>query len=177
MTKDTGIGRGNYIRKAKSVNCYTCSTKFDTCSHSVKINCPNCRKLLQNKRCNKWGKEHKEQMKEYYKEYNKSDRGKELKKINAKKNYSKYAERRKAYARQYWKDNKELYNAKLYNITLEEYKTITTKCLVCGFTELVDLHHKDNNHKNTKLSNLIGLCPNHHFLIHRKHKTLEELLK
>ena len=50
----------------------------------------------------------------------------------------------------------------------EIYSELTKECAVCGFTELVDLHHRDENRDNNNLNNLIGLCPNHHLLIHRK---------
>lgn len=64
-----------------------------------------------------------------------------------------------------------------YGITLEQYNEITTKCFICGFDVYnVDLHHKDDNHKNAKLSNFIGLCPNHHAMIHRTNATIEDLI-
>lgn len=55
---------------------------------------------------------------------------------------------------------------KLHNIDNETYKKITAKCLICGFDKVVDLHHLDNNHKNNSEDNMIGLCPNHHKMIH-----------
>ena len=114
------------------------------------MNCPECRRKLQNQRCKDYNKRNKEKMREYRHKYRQRD-------------YVKI----KIYQRK---------RASKYNITNEQYETITTKCLVCGYTDLVDLHHKDCNHSNNNLNNLIGLCPNHHFLIHRKGKTLEELL-
>ena len=43
---------------------------------------------------------------------------------------------------------------------------MTQKCIICGFKEIVDLHHFDQNSKNNNLSNLIPLCPNHHKMFH-----------
>ena len=40
------------------------------------------------------------------------------------------------------------------------------KCAICGFDKAVDLHHLDHNRKNNSRGNLIGLCPNHHKMIH-----------
>ena len=45
------------------------------------------------------------------------------------------------------------------------------KCIVCGFDELVDVHHIDNNRSNNDPKNLVFLCPNHHYLLHRKYST------
>lgn len=55
---------------------------------------------------------------------------------------------------------------RLHNIDNETYKRITTKCFICGFDKVVDLHHLDNDHKNNSESNMIGLCPNHHKMLH-----------
>ena len=53
-----------------------------------------------------------------------------------------------------------------YNLPLEVYKKITNKCTLCGFDKVVDLHHIDESHKNNSKKNLIGLCPNHHQMLH-----------
>jgi len=55
---------------------------------------------------------------------------------------------------------------KYHNIPLELWKEITKKCLICDFDKIVDLHHLDKNHENTAKENLIGLCPNHHKMLH-----------
>lgn len=57
---------------------------------------------------------------------------------------------------------------KYHNISLELYKKITKECAVCGFNQVVDLHHLDKNHKNSNENNLIGLCPNHHKMLHNE---------
>ncbi len=64
-----------------------------------------------------------------------------------------------------------------YGLTFEQYKKITKKCSIrnCHFSETVDLHHIDKNRNNNNISNLIGLCPNHHQLIHRlKYKLIRK---
>ena len=61
---------------------------------------------------------------------------------------------------------KDRKNTKYHNISPEDYKKITQKCLICGFSDVVELHHLDKNRKNNSPSNMIGLCPNHHKMIH-----------
>lgn len=45
-------------------------------------------------------------------------------------------------------------------------------CAICGFKDMVDLHHinglSDNEH-------IIALCPSHHMLIHRKHISIDKM--
>ncbi len=61
---------------------------------------------------------------------------------------------------------------KRYNLSYALYKEITSKCVICGFDKVIDLHHLDHNHKNNSRENLIGLCPNHHKMLHdRKYRS------
>ncbi len=55
---------------------------------------------------------------------------------------------------------------KYHNIDIELYKKITKACDICGFDKIVDLHHLDENKNNNSEENLIGLCPNHHKMLH-----------
>lgn len=55
---------------------------------------------------------------------------------------------------------------KNHGISFELWKEVTKKCVICNFDKIVDLHHLDRNHKNTSKGNLVGLCPNHHKMIH-----------
>ncbi len=69
---------------------------------------------------------------------------------------------------------------KWHNIDMPTYKKITDKCMICGFDKVVELHHLDKNKKNNSETNLIGLCPNHHKMIHRakyRKDVIEELNK
>lgn len=50
-------------------------------------------------------------------------------------------------------------------------------CQGCGHYGVVDNHHIDKNHNNNGEDNRIFLCPNCHALIHRRGKTLEEIVK
>lgn len=69
------------------------------------------------------------------------------------------------------KEIKEANVKKSYSLDMTTYHKITNKCIVCGFSTVVDLHHLDNNRKNNLIENLVGLCPNHHRMIHNiKHK-------
>ena len=41
------------------------------------------------------------------------------------------------------------------------------RCMRCGSTDTVQIHHKDKNHKNNDISNLIKLCYKCHCLAHK----------
>ena len=62
--------------------------------------------------------------------------------------------------------NREVTYIKYHNITPELYKKLTEKCVICGFSSVVDLHHLDEDKTNNSEANLIGLCPNHHKMLH-----------
>ena len=55
---------------------------------------------------------------------------------------------------------------KRHNIDIETYKKLTEKCVICGFDKFVALHHLDQDEKNNSETNLVGLCPNHHSMLH-----------
>ncbi len=55
---------------------------------------------------------------------------------------------------------------KYHKIPLELYKKVTKKCTLCNFDNIVELHHLDENKENSSETNLIGLCPNHHKMLH-----------
>ncbi|MBU4502850.1 MAG: hypothetical protein KKA79_09720 [Nanoarchaeota archaeon] len=68
-------------------------------------------------------------------------------------------------------------NIKRYhNISLAEWKAITKDCIICGFDKIVELHHLDKNKENNHENNLVGLCPNHHKMLHCE-KYEEEVVK
>lgn len=56
-----------------------------------------------------------------------------------------------------------------YYRVMKESK-IPSKCKLCGIddTRVLIIHHKDCNRKNYKISNLIWLCRNCHYLTHNK---------
>lgn len=66
---------------------------------------------------------------------------------------------------------------KLYNIDNLTYKEITKACILCGFDKVVDLHHLDHDHNNIYRDNLVGLCPNHHRMLHHRNHKREIHLK
>jgi hypothetical protein len=41
------------------------------------------------------------------------------------------------------------------------------KCVFCSETEVLEVHHIDENRDNNELDNLIVVCPTHHTKIHR----------
>ena len=70
-------------------------------------------------------------------------------------------------------------NARLaHNIPIELYEKLVKSCTICGFDKIVDLHHLDRDHSNVSESNLVGLCPNHHKMLHdrRYSKEIAKLL-
>lgn len=67
----------------------------------------------------------------------------------------------------FYYDNIRSYNArKMHNIDLKTWNEVRKQCIICEFDKAVDLHHLDGNRKNNSRDNLIGLCPNHHKMIH-----------
>jgi len=63
--------------------------------------------------------------------------------------------------------------AKSEKYGLLQYTTIAKKhynekCVVCGYNEVIDVHHIDENRQNNDPKNLVFLCPNHHAELHRK---------
>lgn len=77
-------------------------------------------------------------------------------------------------------DKVKKHNARRYhNIDIELYKKTTKECISCGFNKIVELHHIDNNKTNNAETNLAGLCPNCHRLIHSKQyqKEIFDILK
>ena len=80
------------------------------------------------------------------------------------------------YSKTFGRTSKETYQArKLYGLDYETWKDKTRSCVICGFYKIVDLHHLDKNHENRDSSNLIGLCPNHHRMLH-KSETSQQIL-
>lgn len=61
---------------------------------------------------------------------------------------------------------KAYHQRKKNNITLTQFRKTTKQCAICGFDKIVDIHHIDLNTTNNSPKNLIGLCPNHHRMIH-----------
>jgi len=74
--------------------------------------------------------------------------------------------------------NKAWNQKKAYGLTYPEYKKFTKKCVICGFNKIVDLHHLDEDKKNNSEKNFVGLCPNHHQMLHNFEfrKEIRELL-
>jgi 5-methylcytosine-specific restriction endonuclease McrA len=74
---------------------------------------------------------------------------------------------------QYLSNKQKIGSAKL-RIKLIKAGIFEKKCYECNRTTWNDydipleLHHKDNNHNNNQLSNLMLLCPNCHACCHRK---------
>lgn len=63
-----------------------------------------------------------------------------------------------------------------HKIAYDLWKNVTKKCIICGFDKIVELHHLDGNHNNNSKENFIGLCPNHHKMIHSE-EFKEDIIK
>ncbi len=64
-------------------------------------------------------------------------------------------------------DKNKAYNQrKQNNVDLKTFRKVTKQCVICDFNKIVDLHYIDTNKQNNSKKNLIGLCPNHHRMIH-----------
>lgn len=48
------------------------------------------------------------------------------------------------------------------------------ECVVCGESNIVTVHHLDENHNNNSPENLIPLCPTHHQYWHSRYKHMVE---
>lgn len=48
------------------------------------------------------------------------------------------------------------------------------ECVVCGESNIVEVHHLDEDHNNNIPENLIPLCPTHHQYWHSRFKSLVE---
>jgi 5-methylcytosine-specific restriction endonuclease McrA len=58
----------------------------------------------------------------------------------------------------------------LDKIALDTLRFGAKKCSICGYSEypeILQIHHKDKNPHNNQRYNLIVLCPNCHYLVHR----------
>jgi len=42
-----------------------------------------------------------------------------------------------------------------------------SSCCICGESEVLDVHHLDEDRDNNEISNLVPLCPTHHAYLHR----------
>jgi len=57
------------------------------------------------------------------------------------------------------------------NDPIRHYRTICFRyhkkqCVVCPFTRIVEVHHRDEDRRNNHPRNLIPLCSNHHKMAH-----------
>ena len=64
-----------------------------------------------------------------------------------------------------------------YRDTMLRLPAIKT-CKRCGVTDLrlLNVHHLDENHKNNAVENLVWLCYNCHFLVHKDKNEKEKFM-
>jgi hypothetical protein len=143
-----------YVKYSK---CIICGKKFrvrpkwnDTSSH-YKQTCgdPNCLfKLHSLKSKEKWNENRKEYMSKLF-----TGRDTTSWKIPRKEQKSN------------WKGGKT--SVAYRKIAFEDYG-LEKKCMQCGSTKNIDVHHKDKNRKNNKLENLLVMCHKCHIKYHDK---------
>ena len=44
------------------------------------------------------------------------------------------------------------------------------ECIICGEAKIVEVHHFDENNKNSSPDNLVPLCPTHHQYLHSRYR-------
>lgn len=149
----------------------------------------NVSKEKKAKRMKIYYQKNKEKLRAYAKIYNKKNKDKHSKR--AKKYRQKNKLKIRKYRMRFYQENKEKilarqkkrwketkaqrkYTAKEHGLTLEEYESVVSKCFVCGFDKVVDLHHLNGKKDKEKI---IGLCPNHHHMIHRLGFSLKRVIK
>ena len=84
----------------------------------------------------------------------------------------------KEYSKERVKKSGTLRRRALYHsLSVKEYLELTNKCCSCGYDLIVHIHHIIPKSKGgtNNIDNLIGLCPNCHYLLHYRGYTLDEL--
>ena len=73
--------------------------------------------------------------------------------------------------RRYYKDSH------VYHKIFEDYYWSIKYCMICWSTDKLQIHHKDKNHKNNDISNLIMLCYKCHCLAHEWDRVYKLMIK
>ena len=68
------------------------------------------------------------------------------------------------------KHDAELLGEKRFRLICFRYHK--KECIICGESNIVSVHHYDENHENNEPKNLIPLCPTHHCYMHSAHRKL-----
>lgn len=66
--------------------------------------------------------------------------------------------------------------AKHHTDEVAKYTTVAwrhheKRCIICGETKIVAVHHFDEDHHNNDPKNLIPMCPTHHQYMHSRYKS------
>ena len=133
--------------------------------------------------------ERKKKVREYMRDYQKTEKYKESRRkylqtnsgkmavsramkkyFSSPKGKSKAKENHKKYIQTPWgKDVQRRIMRRYYekkikpkklNLSEEEFKSLTKRCELCGFDKIVEIDYRDGNQKNTSKDNLVGHCPN-----------------
>ena len=155
----------------KRRNCAWCNAEFFPDPPKRKYCTSNCLKEFEKKYIREYMTINRYKYKEKVLECSKLWKEKNREHIrevarNYYKTTKRHSERYKDYMRNYRKKYRRI---RYQNLNLELYDQLTKRCMIkdCGFSITVDLHHIDKNKRNNHESNLIGICPSHHQVIHR----------
>jgi hypothetical protein len=65
----------------------------------------------------------------------------------------------------------------IYHKIFDDYYWTINYCMICWSTKGLQIHHKDKNHKNNDISNLIKLCYRCHCMSHKWDKVYRLMIK
>ena len=65
----------------------------------------------------------------------------------------------------------------IYHKIFDDYYWTVNNCMICWSTKGLQIHHKDKNHKNNDISNLIKLCYRCHCMLHKWDRVYRLMIK
>lgn len=77
----------------------------------------------------------------------------------------------------WWTKKEYLYDSYIYHRIFRKYYWDINYCMICWSSDRLQIHHKDKNHKNNDISNLIKLCYKCHCSAHKWDKVYKLMIK
>lgn len=69
------------------------------------------------------------------------------------------------------------WDSNIYHKIFDEYYWSINHCMICWSTKRLQIHHKDKDHKNNDISNLIKLCYGCHCMAHKWDRVYKLMVK